>query len=117
MFPSLDKEDLHCNGTESDIDECASYPWKANSAHTPCNSHSLDVGVNCMQKPIKGRVEVQYRRYDQELQKYRDDHWGTICDDKFGDDDALVLCSMMGYSRERERERRERERERERERF
>ncbi|KAH3861469.1 hypothetical protein DPMN_024399 [Dreissena polymorpha] len=68
-------------------------------AQTPVRlMEGLQEVADIVQKPIKGRVEVQYRRYDQELQKYRDDHWGTICDDEFGDDDALVLCSMMGYS-------------------
>jgi hypothetical protein len=68
-------------------------------AQTPVRlMEGLQKAVEIVQQPIKGRVEVQYRRYDEELQKYRDDHWGTICDDEFGDDDALVLCSMMGYS-------------------
>ncbi|KAH3870899.1 hypothetical protein DPMN_034091 [Dreissena polymorpha] len=58
----------------------------------------LQEAADIVQKLIKERVEVQYRRFDQELQKYRDNHWGTICDVEFGDDDALVLCSMMGYS-------------------
>lgn len=38
-------------------------------------------------EPKSGVVEVFY-----------DDQWGTVCDDMFGDDDALVLCSTMGYS-------------------
>ncbi|XP_052268580.1 uncharacterized protein LOC127869962 [Dreissena polymorpha] len=102
-----------CNGNEEDLYECGSGQWLKSSTACPSGEN---VALNCRaqtpvrlmeglqeaadieQNPIKGRVEVQYRRYDQELQKYRDDHWGTICDDEFGDDDALVLCSMMGYS-------------------
>ncbi|KAH3870891.1 hypothetical protein DPMN_034082 [Dreissena polymorpha] len=57
-----------------------------------------EAGGSGLHKPVQGKVEIQYRRFDQSLQKYRDDHWGTICDDQFGDEDALVLCSMMGYS-------------------
>lgn len=36
---------------------------------------------------VTGRVEVEYKN-----------HWGTICSDGFGNDDALVLCAMMNYS-------------------
>ncbi|KAH3861458.1 hypothetical protein DPMN_024388 [Dreissena polymorpha] len=68
-------------------------------AQTPVRlMEGLQEAADIVQKLIKGRVEAQYRRFDQELQKYCDNHWGTICDDEFGDDDALVLCSMMGYS-------------------
>ena len=38
--------------------------------------------------PHEGRVEL--RLYNQ---------WGTICDDGFADDEATVICHMMGYRR------------------
>ncbi|KAH3861480.1 hypothetical protein DPMN_024410 [Dreissena polymorpha] len=55
------------------------------------------VEANYSKLPVKGRVEVQYKRFDNVLHKSRDDKWGTICDDQFGDEDALVLCSMKGF--------------------
>lgn len=36
---------------------------------------------------IGGRLEV-----------WHVDKWGTVCDDDFGEDDALVVCKSFGYS-------------------
>lgn len=36
--------------------------------------------------PSRGRVEIMYRG-----------EWGTICRDSFGQDEAKVVCRMLGY--------------------
>ncbi|XP_052268670.1 uncharacterized protein LOC127870050 [Dreissena polymorpha] len=103
-----------CHGDERDLYECGFGQWTESEKYCPSGEN---IAVNCRaqtpvrlmegfheatsngkHKPIQGRVEIQYRRFDQSLQKYVDDHWGTICDDQFGDEDASVLCTMMGYS-------------------
>ena len=43
-------------------------------------------GTNSTQL-YSGRVEVRFAAGD----------WGTICDDSFGDEDASVICNMLGY--------------------
>ncbi|WAQ95344.1 NETR-like protein [Mya arenaria] len=37
--------------------------------------------------PQSGRVELKYRG-----------HWGTICDDNFDNNEAKVICNMLGFS-------------------
>ncbi|KAH3861508.1 hypothetical protein DPMN_024438, partial [Dreissena polymorpha] len=100
-----------CLGPEDDLYECGSGQWVRNTQSCPSRQN---VALNCRANtqlrlmnglkeanysklPVNGRVEVQYNRFDNALHKYRDDQWGTICDDQFGDDDALVLCSMKGF--------------------
>ncbi|XP_052262075.1 uncharacterized protein LOC127865958 isoform X2 [Dreissena polymorpha] len=100
-----------CLGNEDDLYECGAGKWVWNTQSCPSRQN---VALNCRANtgfrlmnglveanysklPVKGRVEVQYKRFDNVLHKSRDDKWGTICDDQFGDEDALVLCSMKGF--------------------
>ncbi|XP_071141697.1 scavenger receptor cysteine-rich domain-containing protein DMBT1-like [Mytilus edulis] len=82
-------DELNCYGTENNISACRFKGWDKND----CN-HSKDVGIQCQTRirladgPTlsRGRVEIKYRG-----------EWGTICDDSFGDEEATVVCRMLGY--------------------
>lgn len=46
-----------------------------------------DVRLVGSPNPLEGRVEIFHNR-----------QWGTICNDYWGNSDALVVCRMLGFS-------------------
>lgn len=79
---------LQCNGQEVSLTECPHNGWGI----IDC-SHSDDVGVHCVNVRLvngtasnKGRVEI-----------FHNGQWGTICDDLWNNNDAHVVCKMLGY--------------------
>lgn len=81
---------LNCKGTETDIKLC-SPSWSKNYC-----DHRHVAAVNCASTPIRlvdgasnssGRIEV-----------YHGGHWGTICGSYFDQNDAMVVCKMLGIN-------------------
>ncbi|XP_056011221.1 deleted in malignant brain tumors 1 protein-like [Ostrea edulis] len=107
-------DDVKCTGSEASIDLCPHRPYGSNNCR-----HGEDVGVVCTNTPRSttprpGRVTTTRATpapgttfirlvngadaYQGRVEVYAFGQWGTICDDAFTNQNAGVLCQMLGYS-------------------
>lgn len=102
-------EDLQCQGHERHLSECRSKTWLSNGC-----DHSRDVGVNCNEYIYEhttfssyvglsnGEYEGSIRLvgghsyYDGRVEVFYNGQWGTICDNDFDKNEALVICRALG---------------------
>ncbi|ESO86370.1 hypothetical protein LOTGIDRAFT_129408, partial [Lottia gigantea] len=90
-------DDVGCDGTENNILECSNKGWGDHDC-----THRDDAGVDC--NPVAPLHDVKVRLkdgpspYEGRLEVYYNEKWGTVCDDGFNQDEAKVVCKMLGVS-------------------
>ncbi|XP_053547974.1 neurotrypsin-like isoform X2 [Bombina bombina] len=94
-------DDVVCTGTEHSLVECAHSSWGQHDC-----SHSEDVGVRCLSDSndiIREPSAPPVRLVDGESTKegrveiFLHGEWGSVCDDGWTDDDAVVVCRQLGH--------------------
>ncbi|XP_064388336.1 soluble scavenger receptor cysteine-rich domain-containing protein SSC5D-like [Halichondria panicea] len=96
-------DDLRCLGTESRLINC---PANTLIGKVEDCSHSEDVALICTGStavPSSGDLRLvdsfgQTGGSSGRLEIYYSGEWGTVCNDSFGIDEAVVACRQLGFS-------------------
>ncbi|XP_064388469.1 neurotrypsin-like [Halichondria panicea] len=97
-------DELRCRGTESRLGNC-----RANPIGVEDCTHSEDIALVCTTSTTASTASPNgdLRLIDRSgqtigssgrLEVYYNGQWGTVCDDLFGPNDAVVACRQLGFS-------------------
>ncbi|XP_060582023.1 deleted in malignant brain tumors 1 protein-like, partial [Ruditapes philippinarum] len=83
-------DDVNCAGNETSLSRCPHLDWGKHNC-----DHNDDVSISCT--PV--RLVNGSNQYEGRLEVWHDGSWGTVCDDKFDDMSASVVCRLLHYQR------------------
>ncbi|CAC5422959.1 Neurotrypsin,Scavenger receptor cysteine-rich type 1 protein M130,Mucin-like protein,Hemicentin-1,Thrombospondin-2,Semaphorin-5A [Mytilus coruscus] len=82
-------DDLACRGTETLLSSCGDNGWATHNC-----DHDEDVGVWCLDA-LEGDLRLIGGTDFGRLEIFHSNSWGTICDDGFSWENAIVACRQM----------------------
>ncbi len=87
-------DQVNCVGTEARLADCPARSF----GDTQSCVHVNDVGVGCV-SCTNGTVRLQDGAsiYEGRVEVCNDNAWGTICEDRWGDADAQVVCRQLNF--------------------
>ncbi|XP_071486164.1 scavenger receptor cysteine-rich domain-containing protein DMBT1-like [Diadema antillarum] len=90
--------DVVCTGNEHTLTACSHSEWGASG----CTSHEQDVGVHCTEERLEGeegdlRLVGGSSSDRGRVEIFHDFEWGTICNDSWSRNEAVVACRQLGY--------------------
>ncbi|XP_071486134.1 scavenger receptor cysteine-rich domain superfamily protein-like [Diadema antillarum] len=81
-----------CAGNENTLMDCSRSEWGVSG----CTSHEQDVGIKCTEW-VEGELRLVGGHDYGRLEIFHNDEWGTICNDGWSTNEALVACRQLGF--------------------
>jgi len=87
-------DNVQCTSSSSRLLECTSRPILSNNC-----LHSSDASVGCEAPCITGQLRLVggIAASEGRVEICINNQWGTVCDDSWGNTDAVVVCRQLGY--------------------